>query len=85
MDISTFIQQRRKRYLAQLLDDFENTVLPHLPETALADVNTFKANVRRKMNALAVDAIEAKQLGEAGQINAFAVERRDHVSPHGRS
>lgn len=85
MDIATFIQQRRKRYLAQLLDDFETTLLPHLPETAEADVNTFKANVRRKMNALAVDAIEAKQLGETTQINGLAVEHRDHVSPHGRS
>lgn len=85
MDIATFIQQRRKRYLAQVLDDFETTVLPHIPSDASTDVETFKARVRQKMNALAVDAIEAKELGDHTQINGLAVEHRDQVFPHGRT
>lgn len=84
MDKAEYIQRRRKRYLAQTLDEFESVILPLLPESATPQVTQFKATVRQKFNALAVDAAELVDLGEDMVINGAAVEQKDRIFPHGR-
>lgn len=85
MDKSEYLQRRRKRYLAQTLDAYEQHVVPHLPSAAQQDSDNFKAMVRQKMNALAVDAAEVIDLGEHQALNGVAVEVRDRLYPHGRA
>lgn len=82
MDKAEYIQRRRKRYLAQTLEEFEDIILPLLPANADEPVDRFKATVRRKFNALAVDASEVCEL--EGEVNGYAVETRDRLDPHGR-
>jgi hypothetical protein len=84
MDKGEYIQRRRKRYLAQTLEEFEEVILPLLPQNAHEQVTKFKATVRQKFNALAVDASELVALGE-GEVNGYAVEQRDRIYPHGRT
>lgn len=83
MDGAALVDKRRKRYLAQLLEAFEDLVEP---QTTDADaVATFKGLVRAKMNALAVDAIETMNLVLSGQeVNGAAIELADRLYPHGR-
>jgi hypothetical protein len=84
MDKRELIDRRRKRYLAQTLELFETRIVPHLPKEADQDVTDFKATVRRKMNALAVDACEVMELAPGEVVNAYAVEQKDRIFPHGR-
>lgn len=85
MDKSEYVQKRRKRYLAQTLDVFEERILPLLPETATAEVNQFKATVRQKFNALAVDCCELIELGDNGALNGLGIEQKDKLFPGGRT
>lgn len=83
MDRAQYIQKRRKKYLAQVLEEFEDQILSLLPANADAEaIENFKGLVRRKFNALAVDAIDVMNLD--GEINGFAVETRDRLFPDGR-
>lgn len=81
MDKQGFVHRRKKRYMAQLLEHFEETVEPHLPNEVAQD---FKAMARRKMNAIAVDACEIIALKEGEEINGAMIEVRDHMHPEGR-
>lgn len=79
MDREAYIDQRRRRYLAQVLSDFEKHIEPLLTvsrtNTAVAD---FKGNVRAKLYALQCDAIDVWTETERGiQINAHAQELKD--------
>lgn len=67
--------------MAQILEGFEETIEPHLPTTAAAQVQSFKALVRMRMDALAHDAADILALGE---VNGVAQEMRDRLSPTGR-
>lgn len=85
MDKSELIQRRRKRYLAQAMEEFEAVILPLLPATATAQVESFKGILRQKFNALAIDASEVAALGEDETLNGFAIEAKDRAFPHGRT
>lgn len=75
-----YVQKRRGKYLAQVLEDFERRLEPHLPPSAAGEVQAFKGLVRARMNALAVDAIDIYTLGER---NGLAQEFRDSLHPTG--
>jgi hypothetical protein len=81
VDKPAFIHKRKKRYMAQLLSDFEKHVEPHLP-TEVAD--EFKGLARGKMHALALDAVEIISLQPGEEMNGAAVELRDQLHIHGR-
>lgn len=85
MDTPTFIDNRRGRYLAQLMEEYERLVLPHLPDEARADSDAFKVQVRRKMRAMATDCAEIAQHEPGLQVNGLALQQRDQVHPHGRT
>lgn len=80
MDRAVWLQQRRRRYLARILTDFEHTIEPLLPASAAERVEAFKGHVRAKLNALAVDAIDIYETTERGtEINALAQELKDRL------
>jgi hypothetical protein len=82
MDKAAYVDKRRRKYLAQLLEAFEELVEP---QTTDADrVAQFKGLVRAKMNALAVDAIDVINLRLDEEINGYALETTDRLFPHGR-
>lgn len=65
--------------MAQLLEEFERTIEPLVPEE---QAKTFKAMVRRKMNALAVDAADLMNL-EGVAVNGYAQDIKDRLFPDG--
>lgn len=78
MDRSQFLQNRRGRYLAQTMEEFERTIEPLIA----AEVSTaFKALVRRKFGALTKDATDLLELD--GEMNGIALDMRDRLSPDG--
>lgn len=83
MDKVEFVQRRKKRYMAQILESFEVTVQPLLPPEAGEAIRTFKGLVRHRLDALANDASDVFELGE-GVVNGAAQEIRDKLSPTGR-
>lgn len=94
MDRGEYVETRRKRYLAQTLEEFENTVeklldqaAPHLPPALRielsAAVETHKATVRRKIQALATDCADLMAHSDTA-FNGFAQEMRDRLHPEGR-
>lgn len=81
MDKAAYVDKRRKKYLAQVMEAFEELVEPQT--TDAESVATFKGLLRAKMNAIAVDAIDVFNLGEV-EINGFAVEATDRLFANGR-
>jgi hypothetical protein len=81
MDRTEYIGSRRGRYLAQTLEEFENTIEPLVP----ADVaQAFKAHVRRKFGAFSADCVELLGLEEkAMNANGHAQDLKDRLSPDG--
>lgn len=84
------IVMRRKRYLAQAMELFEEHLeKPLRRKGLLADpeirdgVATAKAAVRTKMGALETDAIEIMSLGDGAALNGFAIEITDRLHPEG--
>lgn len=86
--VTRYIQGRRRRYLAQMLGEFERRVEPHLDledRRVADDVKEFKALVRMRLNALAVDAADALRAALSGEsINQAAQDLRDRLHPEGR-
>lgn len=79
MDRQQYVHKRKGRYMAQLLEEFENEIEPLVPADAAAK---FKAMARRKMNALAVDCVELMNLeGTQQAINGHAQDIRDRLHP----
>jgi hypothetical protein len=75
-DKPAYIHRRKKRYMAIILDEFEETVEPQIsPEAA----ERFKGLIRQKLHALALDAIEMIQLPEGTEINHAATELRESL------
>ena len=68
--------------MAQLLELFEKSIEPHVPEQA---AQKFKSEVRRKVNALAVDACDIMNLDENTVINGAAQDVRDRLFVDGES
>jgi len=81
MDKAALVHKRKKRYMAQILGEFEEKVEPHLPPDV---AEAFKIAVRRKMHALALDALEITSLRPGEEVNALALELRDQADPDGR-
>jgi hypothetical protein len=81
MDRSAYVDKRRRKYLAQLLEAFEELIEPQVDDQQ--SVATFKGLVRAKMNALTVDAIDVMNLRDEA-INGYAIETTDRLFPHGR-
>lgn len=85
MDRSTYLQKRRGRYLAQIMESFEKQIEPLLPASAAGEVQDFKGLLRARLNALAVDAIDLMELeARAMAQNGAAQHMRDQISPTGR-
>lgn len=78
MDRAAFIHKRRGRYLAQILEGFEQTIEPHLPAEAAPAVTSFKAMVRVRLGALSRDAADLMDL-EGVEVNGVAQEIRDRL------
>jgi len=66
--------------MAQLLELFEKSIEPHVPEQA---AQKFKSEVRRKVNALAVDACDVMNMDSNTVINAAAQDVRDRLFADG--
>lgn len=76
-----YVERQKKRYLAQLLEEFEQTVEPHLPNDVAAH---FKGTCRRKLHALYLDAADMIQLKPGEVVNGYALELANRLSPEGR-
>jgi hypothetical protein len=74
IDRAEWIHQRKRRYMAQILELFEEDFERFDPEKAKA----FKALVRARLNALAVDAADVMSL-EGAAINQHAQDIRDSL------
>lgn len=67
--------------MAQTLEEFERIVEPLIPSDK---AQAFKALVRRKMGALAKDAIDIMELeGTPQAMNAHAQDLKDRLHPDG--
>lgn len=77
MDRREFVHKRKGRYMAQTLDEFEQDVEPLIPQEVAAK---FKGTIRRKLNALAVDAAELLELADGDlEQNGYAQDLRDRL------
>lgn len=74
-----WINKRKGRYMAQLLEVFEEEIEPLISSE---QAKKFKALARRKMGALAADAVELLNL-ENMAINGAAQDIRDRVFADG--
>lgn len=83
MDKAHFVDSRKKRYMAQILDHFESEIEPLLDASAAGAVQDFKGHVRSRIGALAADAIDVINL-DGASINGAAQAIRDRLSPVGR-
>lgn len=81
MDKANLVHRRKKRYMAQLLEDFEENVQPLLPKDV---ADNFKGIVRKKLHALALDAVEIISLKPGEEINGAIIDLRDRLHPEGR-
>lgn len=82
MDLKAYIHRRRKRYMAKILAQFEETLEPKLRRAGVPEdeIENFKGYVRQKMNALAVDICQVVDLKPGEEINGAAVELRDRIT-----
>jgi hypothetical protein len=83
VDKAQFLQRRKKRYMAQILEAFERDIESLLSREAAGAVQAFKGLVRNRLDALANDATDVFHLGN-GTVNGAAQEIRDRLSPTGR-
>lgn len=82
MNQAEWIAKRKGKYMAQILERFEETIEPHLPPEAAGDCQDFKGLVRARLTALATDA--AGIIGLEVQINPLSQEMKDSLSPTGQ-
>lgn len=85
IDRQQFLSQKKRRYMAQLLESFEELVEPLIDMSQAENetkVREFKGTVRRKLNALAVDALDVMNADEAGMVrNGAAVALTERIHP----
>ena len=81
MDKAAYVHRRKKRYMAQLLEEFERDVEPLISPDVAAK---FKGTVRRKLHALALDSCEIITLKPDEELNGVVVELRDRMHAEGR-
>lgn len=70
-----YVENRRGRYMAQALSEFEEKIEPLLPKELATD---FKVTLRRKFGALAADMISLLELGDQAK-NELAQEVVDRL------
>jgi hypothetical protein len=75
-DKQALIHKRKKRYMAQILDDFEVNCEPHLPQDV---ADEFKGTIRGKLHAMALDTVDIMQLKPEENLNLHALDLRDRV------
>lgn len=74
------IDRRANRYMAQILSDFEERIVPFLPPDAAGEIQNYKGVVRKHLSDFAGDANEAWRLVKAGMSrNQLAQEIRDEI------
>jgi hypothetical protein len=83
MDGATYVQKRRRKYLAQTMEAFEQLIEPHVAQAAPSDVDDFKGLLRAKFNALATDAADVMNLTDTA-LNGYAIDLTDRLYPNGR-
>lgn len=76
-----YVDRRKAKYMAQLLEDFEREIEPLIPTDK---AHRFKALVRRKFNAVAADFQELLDLDDRASKNELAQEIVDHLFADGR-
>lgn len=82
MDQIELVESRRRRYLAQAMEAFEQRIEPHLDlhdPRVKADTREAKAILRKQFQRLSDDAIDAMKLSQDTLINAVAVDLRDRL------
>lgn len=83
VEYKEFIDKRANRYMAQILSEFEQKIVPHLSRDAAGEIQNFKGVVRGKLSDFAGDANEAWRLVEAGMVrNQLGIEARDAIGAH---
>ena len=86
MDRTEYIQKRRRKYLAQVMDFFDDRITPLMGEKADSpEVDDFRGLCRAKFNALAVDAADVMELDADVHVNQHAVELKDRLYADGRT
>lgn len=86
MDRVGYINKRKGRYMAQILEGFEEELEPALIEAGLESrVNDFKGLVRARITALATDAATVIRLGDDAIQNGLTLELRDQLHPTGQT
>jgi hypothetical protein len=78
MDRTQWVDWRKRKYMAEVLELFEERIAPHLSGDAAGDEQDFKAFVRRRFGALAADASLVLGL-EDEAVNRLAQEMKDNV------
>lgn len=81
MDFESYVERRKKRYMAQLLEEFEREIEPHVSAGAS---QAFKALVRRKLNSFSNDVIDLLKL-DGTERNGSAIDLEDRLFPNGRT
>lgn len=76
MDRAEYVQKRKAKYMAQVLEHFEEEIESQLPVALAGAVQDFKGLVRARMNALAKDAVEIMSLREDEAQNGYGLELR---------
>jgi hypothetical protein len=69
-----YVDRRRARYTAQLLEAFEDLIEPLIPADKAQE---FKVLVRRKLGALAADSKDV--MGLEGEMNGHAQALKDSL------
>jgi hypothetical protein len=77
---SAYVDRRKAKQMAQLLEDFERSIEPLIPKDK---AHAFKALVRRKFNALAADFQELLDLDDRAKKNELAEAIFDRIFPDG--
>lgn len=82
MDRKGYVHKRKRKYMAQVLETFEKLIEPLLPKDKQTEkvVKDFKALIRARINALAVDACDVM----GNDLNGAGQELRDRLDPEGR-
>lgn len=76
MDQAEYVHKRKAKYMAQVLEAFEEAVEPYLASDSAGAVQDFKGLVRARMNAFARDSIEIMSLRPGDAQNGFGLDLR---------
>jgi hypothetical protein len=80
MDAATYVHKQKARYMAQLLEEFEEKLEGPLKEAGLnGEIQNFKGMVRAKKNTLATDAVDIFSVGDGQVQNEAGIEVRDQI------